>query len=49
MNIYNSASENGFLDSLAVVLTNVLRQRGILPSDKIVYGIDEKQLQQFYH
>ena len=48
-NIWNSAGKNDRLDSRAIILMNALRKWGVLPSDKVICEMDEKQFHKFYH
>ena len=40
---------NDLLDYRAIILTNTLRKWGVLPPDKNIYEMDEKQYKKFYH
>ena len=37
------------LDSRAIILMNALRNRVVLPSDKLVCEMDDKQFEKWYH
>ena len=37
------------LDSQAIILMNALRNWGVLPLDKLICAMDDKQVEKWYH
>ena len=48
-NNWNCLGKNDMLDSRAIILMNALRKWGVLPSDKMICGVDDKQFEKWYH
>ena len=45
----NLLKKKDLLDYRAIILTNALRKWGVLPPDKNICEMDEKQNKKFYH
>ena len=48
-NIWNFSEKNDMLDQRAIILMNALRKWGVLPSDKMICEMDDKQFEKWYH
>ena len=48
-NIWNFSEKNNMLDQRAIILMNALRKWGVLPSDKMICEMDDKQFEKWYH
>ena len=48
-NLWKISGKNYMLDSRAIILMNALRKWGVLPSDKLICEMDDKQFETWYH
>ena len=48
-NVWNFSEKNDMLDQRAIILMNALRKWGVLPSDKMICEMDDKQFEKWYH